>query len=194
MPRPSREMRGWRPVSYGNKGCESSTYCHLTSIHQCPRLLPKLQAGALVDRLGRTSVAQRVQPLRNRNRDYSCGSHDGRPPSGSVRGLNAMLRRVWRSDRKKAHVIGSYFDSMEQVLREFHSVTRASGHLCLITGDNTICGIRTPTHRILSKLAQQTGFRLVEEGVDSIENRALPPSRNHRGGMIEEEWITVFRK
>ena len=35
---------------------------------------------------------------------------------------------------------------------------------------------------------------LVELSRDKIRNRSLPPHRNHNGGIIKEEWITVFRK
>ena len=43
-------------------------------------------------------------------------------------------------------------------------------------------------------MAENCGFKLVEIGRDEIKNRSLPPDRNHNGGFIKEEWITVFRK
>jgi len=83
---------------------------------------------------------------------------------------------------------------MKRVFEESQRVLERKGHFCLITGNNNICGVQVPTHKILSDIAEATGFKIVETGRDKIRDRSLPPNRNHNGGIIEEEWVTVFEK
>jgi len=44
------------------------------------------------------------------------------------------------------------------------------------------------------KIAEEIGFKVIEVIRDTIKNHALPPTRNHNGGFIKEEWIAVFQK
>ena len=125
-------------------------------------------------------------------------------PESKIKSLDRVLRRIWRSNKKtgkkekiakkKGYIIYNYFENMKCVLKEFYDVLERAGHLCLISGNNTICGIQIPTYKILTDIAENSGFELVEISRDRIRNRSLPPKRNHRGGIIKEEWITVFRK
>lgn len=108
--------------------------------------------------------------------------------------LNQILYRIWEIDVKKAHIICDYFENMAVALEEIHEILKRDKNFCLVTGNNTICGIQIPTYEILNNLAQNIGFDVVTIGRDKIENRLLPPNRNHSGGIIKEEWITVFRK
>jgi len=80
------------------------------------------------------------------------------------------------------------------VLREFYDVLHMGGFLCLVSGNNNICGSQIPSYKILIDIAERNGFEVVETYKDEIRNRSLPPERNHDGGIIKEEWITVFRK
>lgn len=108
--------------------------------------------------------------------------------------LNTILNKIWKIDKKKSHIVYNYFKNMKHILKESYNVLKIGGHFCLITGSNTICGVQIPTYKILTHIAKNNGFELVEIGRDEIKNRALPPDRNHNGGIIKEEWITVFRK
>jgi hypothetical protein len=83
---------------------------------------------------------------------------------------------------------------MNQVIDESFNILKDNGHLCLITGNNTICEVKVPTYKILKEIAEKNGFELKEIGKDVIKNRLLPPGRNHNGGIINEEWITTFQK
>jgi DNA modification methylase len=108
--------------------------------------------------------------------------------------LNTILNKIWKIDKKKSYVVYNYFENMKQVLNQSYNVLKNNGHFCLITGCNTICGIHIPTYKIITQIAEKNGFKLIELGKDEIKNRSLPPDRNHNGGVIKEEWITVFRK
>jgi len=115
-------------------------------------------------------------------------------PKSDYRCLNTILNKIWKIDKKKSYVVYNYFEDMKQVLNQSYNVLKNNGHFCLITGCNTICGIHIPTYKIITQIAENNGFKLMELGRDEIKNRSLPPDRNHNGGVIKEEWITVFRK
>jgi len=115
-------------------------------------------------------------------------------PKGESPYLNTIINKIWKMDKKKSYIVYNYFENMESILKDFYNVLEPGGHFCLITGCNTICGIHIQTYKIIAHIAENNGFKLVELGRDKIKNRALPPERNHRGGIIKEEWITVFQK
>jgi len=115
-------------------------------------------------------------------------------PNSEVPILNTILNKIWQINRKKSYIVWYYFENMRRTFREFYDTLKKSGHFCLITGSNTICGVKIPTYKILTYMAEKNGFKLVEIGRDEIRNRLLPPDRNHKGGVIKEEWLTVFQK
>jgi len=130
-------------------------------------------------------------------------------PKSKNKLLDMILHKIWKNsekidkknaknkekvNKKKVYIIHSYFESMKAIFREFYGVLRTRGHFCLISGNNTICGVQIPTYKILTHIAKNNGFKLVEIVRDEIRYRSLPPDRNHSGGVIKEEWITVFQK
>jgi hypothetical protein len=115
-------------------------------------------------------------------------------PGSEDKLLNAILHKIWKINKKKSYIIYNYFENMETVIKEIYKVLKINGYFCLVTGINTICGVQIPTYRILTHIAEANGFKLLEIGKDKIKNRALPPIRNHNGGIIKEEWITVSQK
>lgn len=108
--------------------------------------------------------------------------------------LNVTCDAISEKSISKSVVVHNYFQNMRLVLEQCQQVLRKDGYLCLITGTNTICGVRVPSYAILTKMAEGIGFRIAEIGTDQIRDRALPPNRNHDAGVIKEEWITVLRK
>lgn len=122
------------------------------------------------------------------------GNNYNSAPKSDVPPLDVVLRKIWKINKKKAYVVYNYFESMVKVLKELYNVLQIGGHFCLITGCNTICEVRVPTYKVLVYIAENNGFKLIEICRDKIKNRSLPPDRNHNGGIIKEEWITVFQK
>ena len=115
-------------------------------------------------------------------------------PKSEIRILASVLNKIWKINKRKAYIIYNYFENINIIFREAYEVLKNSGHFCLITGNNTICEIKIPTYKIIIRLAKNNRFGLVEIGKDKIRYRSLPPARNHNGGIIKEEWITVFKK
>ena len=115
-------------------------------------------------------------------------------PKSEIQLINSIIKKVWQKSKPRSYITFNYFENMKFIIKELYKVLRTNGHFCLITGCNTICGIKIPTYKILIKIAEDIGFTLVEIGKDKIKSRSLPPNRNHSGGIIKEEWITVFQK
>ena len=108
--------------------------------------------------------------------------------------LSPMLNKIWKLNKKKSYIVHNYFENMKWIFEEFYKVLKKGKHFCLITGNNTICGEQILTYKILTQIAENIGFNLVEICKDEIRNRLLPPTRNHSAGIIKEEWITIYRK
>lgn len=125
--------------------------------------------------------------------NISRGNYNSIPKSENQL-LNKILNKIWRINKKKSYIVYNYFENMKSIFKESYNVLKIGGHFCLITGNNTICGIQIPTYKILIYIAGNNGFKLIKMGRDKIRNRSLPPNRNHDGGIIKEEWITVFQK
>ncbi len=115
-------------------------------------------------------------------------------PKNEAQLLNTTCNRIREINRTKSSIVHKYFENMRLVFEESYKVLESGRHLCLVTGNNTICGVQVPTYKILADIAEAIGFKIVEIGIDEIKDRALPPNRNHDGGIIKEEWITVFQK
>jgi DNA modification methylase len=107
--------------------------------------------------------------------------------------LNALLKKIWQKNKKKSYIVYKYFQDMHIVFKEFHNVLKNCGYFCLVTGCNTICRVQIPTYKIFIRIAENHDFKLEKIYRNEIKNRSLPPKRNHHGGFIKEEWITVFQ-
>jgi len=111
--------------------------------------------------------------------------------------LNRILHNIGKSkgkkNRRKTLIVHNYFENVRTVFRDLSNVLKAGGKLCLITGNNTICGVNIPTYKILTETAEECGFKLVDRYKDEITKRSLFLGRNHTGGVIKEEWINVFQ-
>ena len=130
--------------------------------------------------------------------ENTMGCTNNSKPRSDNRLLNRIIDRIWKKNKKmnkqKTHMVCNYFKNMELVFKELYCVLKLGGYFCLITGNNTICEVEIPTYRILAQIAENNGFKVVDICRDEIRNRALPPRRKHDGGIIKEEWITVFQK
>lgn len=122
------------------------------------------------------------------------GSNYSSIPKSKNRTLDRALRKIWKVNKRKSYIVYNYFENMTSIFKEFCNVLPMKAHFCLVTGNNTICGVKIPTYKILVHIAENNGFKLVETVRDKIRYRSLPPDRNHKGGIIKEEWITVFQR
>lgn len=137
-----------------------------------------------IQRLNRELVGTEKVPLKD------CST----VPSSHHRDLNDVLERIFERDPRRSCVVAKYFLDMRQAMSEIFRVLRVGGRFCLLVGDNLIRKVPVETHKILSDFGQEIGFRLEITGYDRIKARSLSPVRHETAGLIEVEWILVFKK
>lgn len=112
----------------------------------------------------------------------------------SLKTLNLVLEKLAKIDRRRAYIVYKYFQEMEKVFLEIHRLLRKRGHFVLVIGNNRFYGIRIPSSEILVDMAKDRLFELESAYVDTIKSRGLMTKRNKTAGIINCEWVLVFRK
>lgn len=105
----------------------------------------------------------------------------------------AVIAAVRKKNRLRAHIASNYLIEMRAAFAEMARVTRAGGHLVLISGQNLICGQCFDTPAYLEELASGLGFSTRARFVDNIRSRGLMTKRNRTAGIISQEVITVMQ-
>jgi DNA modification methylase len=108
--------------------------------------------------------------------------------------LNTIMRRIWRVDRERSHLVYNYFVQMDDFFRQSFSILKSHGKLCIVSGDNTVSGIRVPTYKLLANSAEIRGFHLSKVFKDDIPHSTLAPGRSNHNGLIRKEWVLVLEK
>ena len=116
-----------------------------------------------------------------------------RPVIG-ISGLDEAMSRVHSVDRKRAHIVMRYFRDMRISLEQCYRVLKPGGYLGLLVGDNVIRKVPVSTHEHMVQIAERVGFTTIDVGYDRIVARSLNPIRNESAGLIDVEWMLVFRK
>ena len=71
---------------------------------------------------------------------------------------------------------------------------KPGGYFGLLVGDNVIRKVPVATHTFLQEIAERVGFSTEEVGYDRIVVRGLNPKRHETAGLIDVEWMLIFRK
>ena len=105
-----------------------------------------------------------------------------------------LIDRIEKKDKKRAYIVYKYFFDMKQSIQKLYKILKKDKYLIIVIGDNTIRELYIPTHRILSDILTRNGF--VKEKIlkDKIKYRGFMKKRNHTAGIIDYEWILIFRK
>ena len=83
---------------------------------------------------------------------------------------------------------------MENSIQKIYKVLKRGKYLILVIGDNTIRGLFIPTHRILSNILMRNGFIKDRILKDKIKYRGFMKKRNQTAGVIDYEWILIYKK
>lgn len=105
-----------------------------------------------------------------------------------------LIKKIYRIDRLRAGIAAKYFIDLRSVFGEVFRCLKYGKYFVLIIGDNEVKGHRIPSHKIVSKLAEEVGFKRELSLVDEIKSRGLMTKRNKTAGLINSEWILVFKK
>ena len=116
------------------------------------------------------------------------------PPSFGLPALDHALGKIFLLDRKRAHIVLRYFQDMRSSIEQCYRVLKPGGYFGLLVGDNVIRKVPLDTHSFLQEIAERVGFSTEEVGYDRIVARGLAPKRHETAGLIDVEWMLVFRK
>ncbi len=108
--------------------------------------------------------------------------------------LDKYIRLIKKNDEERAYITYKYFKTMQEVISEIYRVLKPNKNFILVIGNNKITKIYLPNHEILSEIAESIGFVKKDEYIDDIKYRGFMTKRNKTAGLIDSEWILIFRK
>jgi len=112
-----------------------------------------------------------------------------------IHSADSVIECIYERSKERAGIVSRYFIDMRQVIRETHRVLKKGGRFVLVVGDNTICGLKVESHRILADIAaQDSGFEVETVLVDKIRSRGMITKRHETGGMVLDDWVIILQK
>lgn len=111
-----------------------------------------------------------------------------------IRSIDSLVNYALSISFERASVVYKYFRDMVESLKEMHRLLKKKGYLILVVGDNKVLGKRVETYRLLADIASRIGFNEIITLKDSIKSRSMMTKRNDTGGIIKNEYITLFKK
>lgn len=108
--------------------------------------------------------------------------------------LEKEIKFIMKKDLKRAQIVLRYFEDMKKVIGKMYPLLKNNRYFILILGNNKIFGRTIKNHEILSKIAEEVGFKIEFILVDKIRSRSMITKRNKSAGIIKDEYILVFKK
>lgn len=110
------------------------------------------------------------------------------------RNLVNLLKKIKKVNKERYVITLSYFIDMEKSIKEIYRVLKPGGHFVLLIGENTICGVKAPSGKILARYAAILGFKLITAVDDKIKTYGFMTRRNKTAGIITTEHLIIFQK
>ena len=110
--------------------------------------------------------------------------------------VNDYIKQMYEIDKKQAKVLYDYFSLMEKVIIKAQQVLKSGKKLVMKISDSKIRKIKIPTGYLLTKIAEENGFKLIDVFNDKINenSRSLLTSRNTYSDIILEDNIIFWEK
>jgi DNA modification methylase len=113
--------------------------------------------------------------------------------------INKIMADIFAIDKLRAFVIYKFFEDMKQNFAEVYRVLKSTqngkrGRYTVVIGDGSVRKIPVPTHEVLMECAKEVGFRLESVFSYVIRHRTLLITRGEHSGIIDKDWIMVFKK
>jgi DNA modification methylase len=115
-------------------------------------------------------------------------------PQSEHLNLQKILKAIHKADNKRAWVVQKFFQDMATNISQVYETLQKDGCYTIVIGESRIRGVRIPTHKILSDIAIQKGFKLDTTFSYEIKNRYLRFPRQGRGGFIKKDWVVSLVK
>ena len=110
--------------------------------------------------------------------------------------INDYIDILYNVDPKQAEVVYEFFNLMEQVILNAQLVLKPGKKLVMKISDSKIRKIKVPTGKLLTQIALENGFKLIDYFNDKINenSRSLLTSRNTYSDIILEDNIIIWEK
>ena len=110
--------------------------------------------------------------------------------------VNEYIDALYEIDTKQAKVVYDFFTLMERVIKNANLVLKSGKKLVMKISDSKIRKIKVPTGKLLTQIAQENGFKLVDFFNDKIDenSRSLTTARNTYSDIILEDNIIIWEK
>lgn len=110
--------------------------------------------------------------------------------------INDYIKQMYNIDKKQSVVLYRYFSLMERVILNVCSVLKSGKKLVMKISDSKIRKIKIPTGYLLTRIAEENGFKLIDVFNDKINtnSRSLLTSRNTYSDIILEDNIIFWEK
>ncbi len=105
-----------------------------------------------------------------------------------------IIERSYEIDPLRSYIVAKYFEDMKKAIREIYRVLKPDGKFILVIGNNTVHNKTLPNQDILRQIAVNVGFDTELILMDKIKSRGLMTKRNKTAGIINSEWVIVFKK
>lgn len=110
-----------------------------------------------------------------------------------IKKLDDKLQEVFTIDKKNGHkhayIAFRYFEDMKNHFAEMSKCLEKGVHYIMVIGNSSVSNIFFNTADFIVELAEQNGFRIVNQWGYKIKNRFMRFDRNGRGGIIEIDWV-----
>lgn len=126
--------------------------------------------------------------------DYHKKEYDKKYTTGIAEADKVLEELYSRGKKERACIVGNYLNEMQEALDESYRVLKPGGHMVIIIGNNTVCGLSFDTQDYLTSYLQSKGMQLKFKLIDDIRSYGLMTKRNKTANTITSEWVLVLQK
>lgn len=146
--------------------------------------------------MGMTDAAE-IRNIDGKNigrEDYHKKEYDKKYTT-SIDAADRVLEELYcKGKKERACIVGNYLNEMKVALDESYRVLKPGGHMIIIIGNNTVCGLSFNTQDYLTSYLQSKGMKLKFKLIDDIKSYGLMTKRNKTANTITSEWVLVLKK
>lgn len=114
--------------------------------------------------------------------------------STGIPDADEFLLEIYKIKPLRSYIAAKYIVEMKEALTEAYRVLKPGGYIVLVSSSNKICNQDFETHKYLSQIAIGLGLKIKLRLIDDIHSRGLMTKRNKTAGIINCEWVYVFKK
>lgn len=110
--------------------------------------------------------------------------------------INELIDQMNLIDKKNAKIIEMFFTTIEKVIEKMSIVLKKGSKAVIKISDSKIKKIKVETGKLMTVIAENYGFKLVDVFLDEINNnsRSLTTARNTYSDIITHDYIIIWEK